>query len=268
MAKKFKLSVKADQGRLKLLLTRLQSKLKSNSKSKTPTNSVLPASQRIPREIWNHIFSYLLEPRVLIITLTKRASNWLWPSIRLHPSLERIPGALFVDHATKTATLKTHTVSFARITTKPILYNKDTDVLQISGLCSIIDFIIRTHWHRNGRKQEVRFLALDYSQDTARTLRMWRNRKGDGILKDIAALVSTLGKVEKLFVVRNTNEISEPDLVQWREDLRDRVEFYFSQWQRHWDHQESRGIEVRDKWSIPEVIVARNQDELLRLVSA
>lgn len=138
-------------------------------------------------------------------------------------------------------------------------------MLHIVGRSCLISFYMRASKAKNAREQGVRFLAVDYSQDSQQCLSFLRDHEGIEIVNVIGALVAVLGTVEKLFIVRNTDEISALELEQWRETLRRRVKENFEISKQCWDYFEGGGYRLQDKFRIPEVIVARKRSELLSL---
>lgn len=119
-----------------------------------PQFELRPLTQHIPTEVWLKIYGYILAPRLIPIV-----SNL---SGQLSCTAEGIPRNIFLNKASQMEMMKTHALSFKELLSKPILFNKNADILLLSNRTSLTTLSVKTKALNPSRRPQVKYLAIEY----------------------------------------------------------------------------------------------------------
>jgi len=226
----------------------LKSEAPSPEMVKQPDVSLTTLTQAIPREIFDAIFKQVRTPRILTINVDLSTQTVL----EVDPTIERIPGALFVDRMAKDDTLKTHTIEFRGLISQPALFNRDTDVLHIHGEVTIRTLAkLPSRGFAQARAARVRFLAIDHTE--------WLYEHTDAsytLAPTIAMMIRLFGTAEKLFIIAPPlSDTPHFKVVEWKTLLESTIEIQHTKAVKFWTMLEGMGRQVPNKWQTPEVVI-------------
>lgn len=221
------------------------------------SKSVIP---HIPTEIWLKIYGYLLAPQFIPVIAAVDG--------QLSSLVDGVPRNLFFDKASHLEMMKTHAVAFKGLLPRPVLFNKDTDVLLLLNQASVVFLSEKMVGLHRTCRPPVQFLAIEYF-----------GYKIINMADQISVLVTLLRTVKTVFLVcsrklfdryaymrrpKHQQESFDPHVAaRWKSTVERYLLYRFERVKTGWNKVEARGGMVKNKWQLPEVKAVADKREIL-----
>jgi hypothetical protein len=238
--------------------------------------SMKKLAEKLPNEIWFEILHALLRPKVLTILLNSHESDQMTDNegdsgeLTAAPALRSIHGAFFVNRISKAEVQKTHVLAFHDLFTKPVLFNKKTDIILFHKISALHLFVTLPQAFKVARAIGVRFLAIEYyAGSKTRT-------SGCAVAARFPATSAVLeamrkfGSVERLFIVvkkYGEHEVDREDVEGYTRRLAAALNEQMEKHAQIWAIYAKMGLSTKN-WLNPIVEIVWEAEDLLAVVNA